>query len=197
MSATKYQLAMEVNKKENGEYKKVGVIDVAMFSLDDFGLNAGEVKTDSSGLPVYADDKVQYVQDCVIAAIKAAARNKLISGTVSTKAGTRLAVTVAELMESGGNNGAALALHRDFVNAFTSYLTISGKSTAVQALYSGLVKAKQSIALSTEARRQGLAAQLENFLATISDDDQNKYMNIVEGLASLCEDATDLDDSEL
>jgi hypothetical protein len=192
-----FMLKMEVNKKEGGEYKLVGSVDVPVFALNDFGIEVIANGKDDNGLPLYNDAKLQYVQDAITAAIKAAARNKLVGGSIVTKAGNKIATTVAELMESSGNSGAALALHRDFLAAFTAYLLTSGKNAKVQALYSSMVKNKASIALSTEARRTGLATQLEAFINAISESDQEKYLGIVEGLSSLCDNSADLDDSDL
>lgn len=193
-----FKLNMEVNKKEGGEYKLVGKVEVPVFELKAFGISIDADAVSEEGLPTYKNPSLQYVQDAITAAIKAAARNKLIGGSVALKPGNKIASTVAELLESGGNNGAALALHREFITDFANYLaTKSGKNAGVQSLYTGLVKAKATIALSTEARRNGLAAQLEAFLVSLPEVDQAKYLNIVSGLSDLCEGATDLDDSDL
>jgi len=193
---------MEVSKKvvnpvtKEGEYSKIGEVSVPVFDLAEFGLTAA-TGVDEEGLPTYTDDKLQWVQNAVTAAIKAIARNKLVSGTASLKAGSKIAQTVPELLESNTSSGAALALYREFLLSFTQYLSTSGKSQAVQALYSGMVKTRAVIAVSSEARRNGLAAQLEAFLGSLNVEDQTKFLSIVETLAGLCESATDLSDEEL
>lgn len=202
-TAAAFIFSMEVNKKVtktngDGEYQLVGKVEVPVFSLDAFGLPAIPNSKDADGLPTYDDPKLQYVQDAVTAAIKAAARNKLVSGSITLKAGNKIAATVEELLESGQNSGAALALYRDFINAFTTYLaTKSGKSAAVQALYTSMIKAKQSITLSAPARKQGLLRQLTEFFNSLSEEDGAKFASVLDGLVTLCEQVVDLSDTEL
>ncbi len=195
-TATKFTLKMPVNKKENGKYALIGVVSVPVFSLADFGLAIQSNGVDKDGLPTYGAPAVQYVQDAVTALIKAAARNKLQPESVETRAGASIATSVAELLESGGNNGAALALHREFVVAFTAFLKTSGKAVRVQEIYSGLARNKSAIALATEAARKGFATQLEGFLATLSEEDIDKYLGLIEGLSALTELSVDLSEGD-
>lgn len=195
---TSFLLNMAVNKKENGEYKLLGNVEVPVFCLADFGVKGVEVKEkDKEGLPVYDNPQIQFVQDAVTSAIKAIARNKLVSGTAITKSGSKIASTVAELLESTGNSAAALQLHRDFVAAFLAYLPTSGKSVAAQNVYSGMIKAKNSIAIASEARRNGLVIQLENFMISLNEEDQARFMPVAEGISTLCESAEELSDDDL
>ena len=100
---------MEVSKKENGAYVKQGDIVIFYPLLSELGLNVEPTKDDEEGFPIYSDEKVQYVFDAVLAAVKAQARNRLVSGTATLKPGLSIASTVEELIESGGNKGDALA----------------------------------------------------------------------------------------
>ena len=124
---------MEVSKKENGAYVRQGEIEVYYPLLNELGLSVEAEKNDEEGFPIYTDEKVQYVFDAVLAAVKAQARNKLVSGTATLKPGLSIASTVEELLESGGNKGDALAAVREFLAAFKAWLPKTGKSEKVQA----------------------------------------------------------------
>ena len=113
---------MEVSKKENGAYVRQGEIEVSYPLLNELGLSVEAEKNDEEGFPIYTDEKVQYVFDAVLAAVKAQARNKLVSGTATLKPGLSIASTVEELLESGGNKGDALAAVREFLAAFKAWL---------------------------------------------------------------------------
>lgn len=194
-----YNLNMKVSKKVDGEYQEVGAVDVPVFSLVDFGINIEPTEAkDDDGLPLYEDKKVQYVFDSLLAATKADARNKLVSGTANLKAGAKIASTVEELIAKAERSGAALQLNRDFLASFASYLkSASGKSEAVQALYNSMVKTRASIALSSEARRQGLLAQIEAYTVQASAEDATKFGNILTTISEQCQGAEELSDADL
>lgn len=198
-----HNIKMVVNKKVKNaageaEYQEVGAVEVPCFDLADFGLGVESTGKDEEGVPSYGNDKLDFVMGAVWAAIKADARNKLVSGTASVKAGQKIASTVEELIAKAERSGAALQLVRDFIAAFTKYLAErSGKSAAVQALYIGMVRNRQSIAVSSEARRNGLLAQLTAFAEGLAAEEAEKFQGIVLTLADLCQSAAELDDSEL
>jgi len=192
-----YIYNMEVNKKDKGEYVKVGEVAVPVFGLEDFGLNVEATGKDEEGLPTYGSDAINFVFGAVFAAIKADARNKLVSGTATIKAGQKIASTVAELIEKAERSGAALAIVRDFNKAFAAYLEAhSGKSAAVQAVLNGMVKNRATIALSSEARRNALLSQLTAYAGTLSEEDTAKYTNIVLAISEACTSAVELDDAD-
>lgn len=192
------QFKMVVSKKEGGEYKAVGEVFVPMFDLSEFGLEVSDNGVAEDGLLTYSDERIQFVYDAVCAATKADARNKLVSGSATLKAGNKIADSVAELIAKAERSGAALAINREFITSFTLYLTQkSAKSANVQALYAGMVKNRQSIALSTEARRNGLLAQVEAYTEQATAEEAEKFANILTTIAEACTGATEVDDSDL
>lgn len=192
------QFKMVVSKKENNEYKAVGEVLVPCFDLSEFGVEVEPTGTDEQGLLTYSDERVQFVYDAVVAATKADARNKLVSGSATLKAGNKIADTVAELIAKAERSGAALAINREFITSFTSYLAgKSGKTAAVQALYSGMVKNRASIAISTEARRNGLLSQIEAYTDQATAAEAEKYTNILSAIADACSGAEQVEDSDL
>jgi len=160
------------NKRE-----KTGVkLDVTVYSVAE--------------MQAHSPEAAQYVEDALEAAIMANARNK---GTQAA-----LPADIAALIATAERSGAALAVAREFIADFSKYLsTKSGKSAAVQALYTGMVKARATIALSSEARRLGLAAQLEQFVMEATPEDATKYSNILTTLNDLCSGTVELDDNDL
>jgi hypothetical protein len=76
---------MEVSKKATvagkPQYVKQGKVTIYYPLLADFGIAAEVKEIDEEGFPVYSDAKLQYVFDAILAAVKAQARNKLVSGT--------------------------------------------------------------------------------------------------------------------
>lgn len=212
---------MEVNKKvinpvtKEGEYQKIGTVEIPVFSLSEFDVPAtpltgaeraaaltaaGVTAEADDGLDVFSNPKIQFVYDAMVAATKADARNKLVQGSVTLKAGNKIASTVEELIAKAERSGAALALAREFLTSFAAYLsTKSGKSATVQALYNSMVKVRQSITLSSQARKDGLMNQLEGYTAQASTEDVGKFQNIIATLGDLCTDAdvVEVEDSDL
>ena len=138
----------------------------------------------------HSPEAAQYAEDALEAAIMANARNK---GTQAA-----LPTDIASLIATAERSGAALAVAREFIADFTKYLAShSGKSAAVQALYTGMVKARATIALSSEARRLGLAAQLEQFVMESDAETASKYANILTTLNDLTTGTVELDDNDL
>lgn len=205
---------MHVSKKEAGEYKPVGVVVVPMFALNEFGITcateldaeqrAAAVKAleisaeDDDGLDYYADARIQFVYDAVVSATKADARNKLVSGSSALKPGNKIADTVEELIAKAERSGAALALNREFLTSFSAYLAAkSGKSAVVQALYNGMTKVRATITLSSQARKDGLLAQLEGYIGQATTEDVAKFSNIITTLGDLCSSAEAIGDDEV
>lgn len=210
---------MSVSKKvvnpvtKEGEYQEIGVVNVPIFSLREFDLSAPELTGDAraaqlatlgisaeddDGLDLFDNPKIQYVYDALVAATKADARNKLVGGSVNLKPGNTIAQTVDELIAKAERSGAALALAREFLSSFSTYLaTKSGKSASVQALYNGMVKVRQSITLSSQARKDGLLAQLEAYTEQASVEEITKYVNILAAIGELCSSTMVISDSDL
>lgn len=188
---------MEVSKKEEKDgvmqYVKQGEIVVFYPELTDLGIDIAPVKDDAEGFPVYSDEKVQYVFDAVLAAVKAQARNKLVSGTATLKAGLSIASTVEELLESGGNKGEALAILREFYAAFKAWLPSTKKSEKVQAAVLDLAKNKVGLLMQTEEKKQKFLVYLTDFAASLTPEQASRFTRPMEALneAATSSDPTD------
>ncbi len=185
---------MEVSKKENGAYVKQGEIEVFYPLLNELGLTVEAEKFDEEGFPIYSDDKVQYVFDAVLAAVKAQARNRLVSGTATLKPGLSIASTVEELLESGGNKGDALAAVREFLAAFKAWLPKTGKSEKVQAAVYELARNKAAVMLQDDAKKAKFAKYLADFAVTLSEEQAARFSRPLLALEEAAEAGDALDD---
>jgi len=185
---------MEVSKKENGAYVKQGEVEVFYPLLNELGLSVETDKFDDEGFPVYGDEKVQYVFDAVIAAVKAQARNKLVSGTATLKPGLVIASTVEELMESGGNKGDALAAVREFLAAFKTWLPSTGKSEKLQAAVYELARNKAAISLQSDDKKSKFAGYLAQFAETLSEEQAARFSRPLLALNEACESGDPFDE---
>jgi hypothetical protein len=185
---------MEVSKKENGAYVKVGEVEVFYPTLKDLGIDVDPSKESEEGFPIYADDRHQYVFEGVLAAVKANARNKLVSGTATLKDGLKIAETVEELMASGGNTGEALKVLREMLAGFKAWLPSTGKSAVVQAAVYDLVSNRKTIALQSEDKKEKLRGYLSNFASSLNEEQARAWANNLMKLDDACNTVDALDD---
>ena len=171
-------------KDGKGEYEEVGKINIFYPLLSEFGVAAefakdektGEPKKDDDGLPLYAEEKAQYLFDCVIASVKAAARNKLISGTATVKEGAKIAETLEELIApSTGNRGEALAIAREVLAKFKAFLATTGKNQAAQDTIYLYASNKPALALASATRKEKFLGYVAEFIAKLSPEEVSKY----------------------
>jgi len=194
------KITLEVSKKGNKEGDKrvaVGSVDIFVATLADMGVSDAVFTLDAEGYPVYADEKLDFVQASLSAACRAIARNRLESGTATLKAGKTIPTTVEELMEQPeGNKGAAMILLREFTEACVAYAAKMGKSTkAQQTLASWL--SKKSLSIISEENRAKAVQYITDCVAAMSEADQAKFENTALGLVEVAEAAASIGDDEL
>jgi len=186
---------MEVSKKENGAYVKQGEVVVYYPLLSELGLNAETDKTDDDGFPIYSDDKVQYVFDAVLAAVKAQARNKLVSGSAELKPGLSIASTVEELLESGsGNKGEALAAVREMLAAFKAFLPTTGKSEKYQLAAYNAARQRDSITVMTDDKKQKMQALINAFAESLTAEQAARFSRPLLAINEACESGDPFDE---
>lgn len=188
---------MIVSKKEdvNGknEYVKKGEVEVFYPLLSELGFDVAPEKNDDDGFPVYKDEKAQYVFDAVLAAVKSAARNKLVTGTATLKPGLSIASTIEELME-GGNKGDALAATREFLAAFKAFLPSTKKSEKVQAAVYDLAKNKAGLSLQPDDKKAKFLVYITDFTATLNAEQATRFERALTTLEEACTAGDALDD---
>jgi hypothetical protein len=185
---------MEVSKKNetSGKYEQVGSIAVYYPLLSELGFAVNPAKyvkqddkgaeveakeEDAAAFPIYGDDKHQFAFDAVLAAVKAMARNRLVSGTATLKDGLTIPASIEELLESGGgNNGAALANMRAAINAFAAWIKTAGKTEAAVKLFSaGFSQPKVALFGWSETRLNKFEEAVGAFLATLTDEQAGTF----------------------
>jgi len=194
------KITLEVSKKGNKEGDKrvaVGTVDIFVATLADMGVSDAPFTLDAEGYPVYADEKLDFVQASLSAACRAIARNRLESGTATLKAGKTIPTTVEELMEQPeGNKGAAMILLREFTEACVAYAAKMGKSAKAQATLASWLS-KKSLSIISEENRVKAVQYITDCVADMSEADQAKFENTALGLVEVADAAAAIGDDEL
>lgn len=196
------QTKIEVAKKVGDKRQKVGEIMIYVPTLESFGI-AAEIKSidEDDGLPIYADEKHDYLFGAVIAAVKAKARNSLVSGTADLKPGVTIPANFAELLaESGrGAGGAeALATVRELKAKMGFWLaSVEKKSAGTQAFINGLFANRQALSLQSEVNRGKMTDYIGKFAEWLADDNLElleKGQKYINSLLEAAQAATAADD---
>ena len=191
-------ITMEVSKKENGAYVKVGDVEVFYPLLNELGINIEATGEDDKGFATYEDERVQYVYDAVVAAVKASARNKLVSGTVELKDGNKIAETIEELLAAGERSGAALALRREFFADLKAFMPTSavcaGKSQAFVAGLFDLIQNVKGICNQSPARKNLINEVIAGLIGSLTAEKLAKYERTLAQIAEQVEAVSELPD---
>jgi hypothetical protein len=198
---------IEVNKKVvvagKPEYQKVGDIVVHVPLLQAFGIQTTQAKDDKGvdlfdddGIPVYTDEKLNWLQGSIVAAVKAMARNRLKPGTASLKDGVTIASTFAELLAAADrrDSGAALVALRELKILFAEWIATLGKSAAAQQTLKTLFNSKDSLAVQSETNRGKMQQYLADFAETLDAERLVKSEKYLQGLLDACAANIDADD---
>lgn len=193
---------IEVNKKVDNKYSKVGEVTIYVPTLDCFGFAAEQAK-DKDGsllvedsLPVYTTDEANWLQGAILAQVKAQARNKLVSGSAELKPGVKIATNFAELTAEGdrAGNGAALQAIRELKTAFTKWVAGLGKSSAAQSLLNGLFGNKQALAVQAVDNKQKMAQYVADFAESLSPEALEVGQKYLQSLLDVCSTTVDASD---
>lgn len=198
-------IQMEVNKKNpsnNGKYEKVGEVTIFVPLLSEV---FPEVKISKDkdgkdvvedGLPVYEDEKHNYLQGAIFAAVKAQARNKLKPGTATLKDGQAIAQDWAALTAEGerGGNGEALAIVREAKAAFAEFVKTLGKSANAQQTLNLLFSNKQALSLQSAENKAKMEAYITDFAGSLNEQQMARFEKYITSVAEACAVTTEADD---
>lgn len=193
------QITIEVSKKENGKFNKVGEQTIHVPTLADvIPFITSEVKKDDKGaevfedgLPVYVDDKANWVQGAILAMVKAQARNKMTPGTATLKDGQKIAETWEELCAEGVRDGSGLALAREFKAAFAEWVAKQGLAEAAANTLITLVSNKAALTLQQQGTKDKVKARLEGFANDLDAEKLEKFTRPLESAINACEATAD------
>ena len=188
-----YDMEVSMKDEATGKYVSQGKVRVFYPLLSELGFAVEPEKFDTDDFPIYKDEKAQYVFDAVLAAVKAAARNKLVAKTATLKPGLSIASTIEELLE-GGNKGYALAATREFLSAFRAWLPSTKKSEKVQAAVYDLAKNRAGLSLQPDDKKAKFLVYLTDFVKTITDEQAARFERAMIALEDAAQQGDALDD---
>lgn len=196
------QITIEVNKKVNGKYEKVGdqIIHVptlhSVFPELKVAVDKDGKEVVEDGLPVYEKDEANYIQGAILAAVKAQARNKLVPGTATLKPGNAIATDWPALMAEGERvgNPEALAAIREAKADFAAWAATLGKSAAAQATLNTLFGNRQALSLQSEDNKAKMSKYVEDFAGSLEAAKLERYMKYLATLEDACKVQAAIDD---
>lgn len=182
------QVKIDVSKKENGKFNKVGeqtiyvplLADILQFVTSPIKKDEKGNEVMEEGIPVYESDEANYVQGALLASVKAQVRNRMIPGTATLKDGQKIPTTWAELCAEGVRDGSGLALAREFKATFADWVKTQGLSEAASNTLVTLVSNKSALALQNEGVKAKVAARLGAFAESLSPEALEKFMRPLE-----------------
>lgn len=185
---------MVVSKKEDNVYKEVGRVDVFYPLLSELGFAVEPDSFDKeTTLPLYSDEKAAYAFDAIFAAVKSAARNKLVSKTSTLKDGNKIAETLEELLAEGeGNSGEALKIRREYFASLKAYMPTLGKGAAYNAAIYDLISNVKNIVYQGAGRKATIKEIVLAHGLTLSAEDVAKWSRVMTQIVEQTEAADPL-----
>lgn len=189
------KITIDVSKKENGKFNKIGeqviycptLLDILPFINSPIKKDEKGTEVYEEGLPVFEDDRANWVQGAILAAVKAQARNKMIPQTAQVKDGLKIAETWEELTAEGVRDGSGLALAREFKAAFADWIAKQGLSEAATSTLVTLVSNKAALQLQAKGTKDKVAARLGAFAESLDAAQLEKFMRPLEAAQAVCE----------
>lgn len=201
------ELKADVSKKVPGQKKqeKIGEMVYYVPTLEDAGLSGMERQkddegkdliNDETGLPAYKAKEHNWVQNAIHAAVKAQARNKLVSQTANLKEGAKIATDWDELTAEapGGGGGEALKAMHEVKDLFKKHVQSLGKSQKAQDTLNTLFSNPASLALQSEENRGKMEAYVTEFAATLDEAKLARYSKYLEKISAACSTEEEAED---
>lgn len=188
------KITIDVSKKENGKFNKVGEQTIYVPTLQEvIPFITSAIKKDDKGnevyedgLPVYEDDKANWVQGAILASVKAQARNKMVPGTATVKEGLKIAENWEELIAEGVRDGSGLALAREFRAAFAEWVSKQGLSEGAANTLTTLVSNRAALTLQAPGVKEKVKARLEGFANDLDPEKLEKFMRPLQAATDAC-----------
>lgn len=197
---------MEISKsgdKKGDKRIKVGDVSIFVPFLKDIAAivaGAEQKKNDKGepefedGVPVYVDEKADWIQSAILMQVKAQARNKLTPGTINLKAEQKIPENWEELCAEGTRGpGAGLKLLQDFKRAFSEWVAKQGLSEAASAGLIGLVSNRNALTFQNSVTKGKVAARLTAFAESLSEEDMERFMKPLTAATEACEETAEAD----
>mgnify|MGYP000875059184 CR=1 FL=1 len=179
---------LPIGKRENGKTINVGEVAIYIPTLASAGINAEVSGKDDDGLPEYKDDKVQYIYNALVAAVKGKARNALITGTADLKPGLTIAADWDALLAEGvrGGGAEALAAVRALKKAFADWVAGLGKSAKAQLMLNSMFGSRNNIAIQDATNKAKFADYLAQFAEQLDAETLEAGQKYLQSLLDTC-----------
>lgn len=186
---------LDKNGKKEKERIQVGYSEVPYPSLADFGITAeqakdkeGKPEVGEDGIPIYAEDRFDWLQQAVASAVASKVRNYFVQGikTLPSKenktnvmvpdSGKMLPVDFETLTAESARSGEALKLRREAKAAFEAYLQKNNKPAAVvQALGELFFNSARVLGSASQKYVAALGMHTEAWTKTLSDEQTARF----------------------
>jgi hypothetical protein len=187
-SAFALTAAMELSERQETskgvkENVKVGDTTVSYPQLEDFGIEAAhdaeaeKARKISDTFPVYADPRLQWLFDSVVARVQAIARSKFLKGKL--RDGAEVPVDFDTLLEKGERGGEFLKIKSEAKQSFQKYLEAAGKSVQVQSIFVSLFINPESLVTCEGKFADALMAHMARWIPTLVDSDASRFAKII------------------
>lgn len=184
------EIKMSVARKDGDKRVAVGDVSIFIPTLSEFGLATEQAVDEagapavSDGLPVYKSQAANWLQEAIAAAVKAQARNRLISGSTTLKPGAAISTTleqlVAETERVGG--GEALKTIRDCKVDFAAWVAGLGKSASTQDTLNVMFANKSSLRLQPQGHKDKMVDYVSQFAESLDADKLARYSRYLESV---------------
>lgn len=191
--------SMKISRKvpaTNGQgnvYEEIGAVDYFVPTLDEFGIQTavkkddnGQDMSDDDGLPIYADDKADFLFTSLVQYVKASVRNKLVPGTVELKPNNTIPTNWEQFLAESAGRGEALKIIAEAKKAFASYVQGLSKSPQIKSAIIGLFSNKQALSLQSEKTKNSFLGYVAEFLDGLSEGDAERYGRYLTSLEEAC-----------
>lgn len=173
--------------EENGKnkYKKVAEFKMPYPSLMDFGIDAalkmkdGKAEVDEDGIPVYEEDKFDWLQYAILQQLKAQNRNK-IGEDNKLKDGMKFPTNFEELVTVGERSGEALKNRHAAKASFVAYLKSQNKKDIVVKILSDLLVDASSISVCRDDYAEALQGHITKWVPSLNEEEKGRYSKTIE-----------------
>lgn len=181
--AINMEVTQSITKDGKASREKVGDVTIYVPSVSELVADAvqatdkeGKALTNDDGLPVFTDDKHNWLQNAIYASVKASARNKLVPKTTNLKDGQAIATDWATLTaEAVGTGAVHLTLAREVKALFAKYMATLGKSAKAQEIATNLFNNLDVLAHSDDVTKGKLLDYFASFSETLTAEEVEKY----------------------
>lgn len=189
----KFEMPVSKKDEKTKKYVEMGKVEVTVPVLADLIPFLGAKETgQEEGVPVYDSPEANFVMSAVMAYVKAAARNKLVSGTATVKEGLKIPETWAEFTAEGVRGGGeALAILREAKSEFADWISSQGKSEAVTNALVTFFGNRAALQLQSPANKAKVLAYVEKFAESLDETKLERLQRPIDAVIAACSDTVD------